>query len=297
MEARQITQDYIVGRLDELPTLPSVVYELSQIINDPMSSTGDVEKVMSNDLSLTAKVLKLVNSAYYAIPGGVSSLSRAIAYLGFDTVNQLVLSTSIIKALETSGPQRFDMNQFWRHSIGVGMASEVIAKFLRHPTPADMFSAGLVHDMGKVALYALEPEAMISIVDKAEKEQLTYSDAETQMGIPTHVHIGQALAKKWALPTGMQAIIRHHHTKDHAKRGPLTSDLQRNIDIVYLANILTHALKFGHSGYSKIPGAPRDVIERLGISPDKDFKNVLALTKKTLDDGTEFVRILVGDGK
>src|ERR1700745_3382504 len=105
MGAPQLTQESIVARLDELPTLPSIVYELSRIIKHPMSSTSDVEKIMSNDQSLTAKVLRLVNSSYYAIPGGVSSLSRAIAYIGFDTVNQLVLCASILKALETKGPQ------------------------------------------------------------------------------------------------------------------------------------------------------------------------------------------------
>src|SRR4249920_2508515 len=104
-------KDYnqIVEKLDDLPTLPTVVYELSQLINDPMSSTNEIEKVMEQDQSLTTKVLKLINSAYYGIPGGVSRLSRAIGYLGFDTVNQLVLSTSIIKALEIKGPTRFDM--------------------------------------------------------------------------------------------------------------------------------------------------------------------------------------------
>ena len=112
MEARRLTPESISSRLDELPTLPTIIYELSQVINDPMSSTGDVEKIMSNDVSLTTKVLRLVNSAYYAIPGGVTSLSRAIAYIGFDTVNQLVLAVSVLKALEIKGPPRFDLNEF-----------------------------------------------------------------------------------------------------------------------------------------------------------------------------------------
>src|SRR5262245_5041227 len=145
MSARQLTQESLLARLDEIPSLPSIVYELSQVINDPMSSTNDVEKIMANDLGLTSKVLRLVNSAYYAIPGGVSSLGRAIGYIGFDTVNQLVLSASILQALENKGPQRFDVNEFWKHSIGVGMASETIGKYVQHPTPADLFTCGLVH--------------------------------------------------------------------------------------------------------------------------------------------------------
>ena len=95
MAAPVLNQESLTSRLDELPTLPNIVYELSRVINDPMSSTKEVEALMANDPSLTAKVLKLVNSAYYAIPGGVTSLGRAIAHIGFDTVNQLVLCASM----------------------------------------------------------------------------------------------------------------------------------------------------------------------------------------------------------
>src|SRR4051812_46579450 len=90
----------IADRLDELPTLPTIVYELSKVINDPMSSTADIEHIMAGDQSMTAKVLRLANSAYYAIPGGVANLQRAIAYIGYDAIHQLVLSASIINALD-----------------------------------------------------------------------------------------------------------------------------------------------------------------------------------------------------
>jgi HD-like signal output (HDOD) protein len=292
--APQFTQETIIARLEELPTLPTIVYELSQIINDPMSSTSDVEAIMANDLSLTTKVLKLVNSAYYAIPGGVSSLSRAIAYIGFDTVNQLVLSASILKALETNGPQRFDLNGFWKHSIGVGIASETIAKYVKHPLPADLFTAGLVHDMGKVALYSLEQEAMLKITAYAKETALSYLEAETALDIPNHTIIGQALAKKWQLPLMIQSIIRYHHTKEHNQRSGLAGEGNRNVDIVFLANLLAHALKFGNSGHDKVAGAPREVLERLGLNPEHDLKAVLQEIKSNIDKASDFLRVLGG---
>jgi len=293
MAARQLTQESITARLDELPTLPTIVYELSRVINDPMSSTGDVEKLMANDLSLTAKVLRLVNSAYYAIPGGVTSLGRAIAYIGFDTVNQLVLSASILKALETKGPQKFDMNEFWKHAIGSAIAAETIAKFVRHPLPSDLFTCGLVHDMGKVALYTVEQEAMLEIVAVARAEGLSYGDAEAKLGIPNHMLIGQALANRWSLPSSIQAVIKHHHTKESSRRG-LSSELNMNVDIVFLANLLVHALKFGNSGHDKINGAPTEVLERLTIDPANDFKKLLQEIKSGLDKAQDFLRVLGG---
>ena len=293
MAAVRLTSESIAARLDELPSLPTVVYELSRVINDPMSSTSDVEKIMANDQSMTVKVLQLVNSAYYAIPGGVTSLSRAIGYIGFDTVNQLVLSGSILNALETKGPQRYDMNEFWKHSIGVGIAAETIAKFVHYPTPADLFTAGLVHDMGKVALYTLESDVMLSIVEHAAQKSLSYSEAEVELGLPTHTKIGQKLAQKWKLPTQIQASIAYHHEKEIHLRGGISPDLHRNVDIVYLANLLTHALKFGKSGHDKILGAPREVLERLSIS-DADLKVVVADIRTHQDKASDFLHVLGG---
>lgn len=290
----KLTQEYIITKLDELPTLPAIVYELSRAINDPMSSTSDVEKIMSNDQSLTAKVLRLVNSAYYAIPGGVTSLSRAIGYIGFDTVNQLVLSASILKALETKGPAKYDMNEFWKHSIGVAIASETIAKFTSHPMPADLFTCGLVHDMGKVALYIIDGEAMLRVVEVAKEKQISYLEAEIELGIPDHNHIGQWLAQRWTLPLMIQAVIKHHHENDTQGRAKLKPDLHRNVDIVHLANLLVHALKFGQSGHGKVFGAPKDVLERLTIHPDKHFKPLLNEIKLNLDKAQDFLRVLGG---
>ena len=158
MADKPSTTEEILLKVDELPTLPSIVFELNQIINDPLSAAADIEKVMLNDQSLTSRVLKLVNSAYYAIPGGVSNLKRAIIYLGFDAIQQLVLTASVLDTVATDSDEaagQLDLGQFWVHSMGVAMASEVIAKHVKHQSPADLFTAGLLHDLGKVALHMI----------------------------------------------------------------------------------------------------------------------------------------------
>jgi putative nucleotidyltransferase with HDIG domain len=294
MVARQISMDAVLAKLEEIPTLPSIVYELSQVINDPMASTSDVERIMANDLSLTTKVLQLVNSAYYAIPGGVSTLSRAVSYIGFETVNQLVLSASILQALEIKGPQRFNTSEFWKHSIGVAISAESIARFVHHPSPADLFTCGLVHDLGKVALYAIEPEAMLAAVAKSRESQVTYEEAEAQLKLPSHTHIGQALAQRWNLPARIQACILHHHTKEHSQRGGVTAEISRDVEVVFLANLLIHALKFGDSGHTQIVNAPRENLERLALDPLKDLRPLLLQIKSDLDKAADFLRVLGG---
>lgn len=288
----KITEEQLISKLEELPTLPSVVHELLQVINNPMASTGDIEKIMANDPSLTIKVLKLVNSAYYSIPGGVTSLSRAIAYIGFDTVNQLVLSASVLDSLKFQQSGTFKISEFWKHCIGVGIASETIAQHIRHPNPSEVFTCGLLHDMGKVATLMIAPDVFLETAKYAEIKHKTFAESEVELGHPKHTHIGSVLAEKWNLPEKIQACIKYHHETDAAHRVGLSNEAHRAVDVVCLANLLTHALKFGNSGHSKILGAPRDVLERLGMNPDRDLKPLLLKIRTNHDKATEFLRVL-----
>lgn len=289
--ARKLTPEYLAERLDELPTLPTVVHELNRLINDPMSTTNQIEAVMANDQSLTTKVLKLINSAYYAIPGGVSSLSRAIAYLGYDTVNQLVLATSIIKSLDTKDPKGFDITAFWTHSIGVAIACETIGKIVKHNNPSELFTCGLIHDVGKVALLVLDPELLLSISTFAKASNMTFDEAEDQMEVMKHDHIGFLLTKKWNLPIHMQSAVKYHHQDDSMKRGGISVELNQVVDVTILANLLVHAMKFGNSGYEKVAGAPKDVLKRLSIDLSK-LKEVTLAIKSALDSADGFLKII-----
>lgn len=292
--AEKIHPQIIVDRLDELPTLPTIVYELSRVISDPMSSTSAVEKLMSNDQSLTTKVLRLANSAYYAIPGGVSNLQRAIAYIGYDTIHQLVLSASIIKALQApEGAAVFELKQFWKHSIGVAMAAETTARFVRYKTPADLFTCGLVHDMGKMALYIIVPEIFQEILDAAKNNSLSFLEAEELIGAPKHTVVGRELSAKWRLPAVIQATITHHHQRDVVSRGALSQEMNLVVDIVYLANLLVNALQFGNSGHSKVLGVPKDVLERMHLDPEK-LKELIAKIRESVASAENFLKIIEG---
>lgn len=289
-----LTVHEIIGKLDDLPTLPAIVYELSRVINDPMSSTAEVEKIMANDISLTTKVLRLANSAYYAIPGGVSSLQRAIAYIGYDTINQLTLSASVINALDAKNHSTFDVRDFWKHSLGVAMASEVIAREVKYKTPSDLFTCGLLHDMGKVAILIVAQPQFEETVLYAHEQQLSLIEAEEALGAAKHTHVGFELAVKWRLPTQIQNAIANHHQKDPAMRGGLSQEANLIADIVYLSNLLIHALQFGNSGHKKVLGLPRDVLERLSISQDS-LKDLITKVKEKIQSADSFLKI-IGDG-
>lgn len=290
--APKVDVSEMLSELDDLPSLPPIVYELSKVINDPMSSTKEVERIMSMDLAMTTKVLKLANSAYYAIPGGVSTLGRAVAYLGFDTIHQLVLSTSILKALPTKATAFFNPKLFWQHCIGVGIAAETLAKESGHPLPIELFTAGLVHDLGKVAMFSTRPEMVEVIIQHAQTNALSYYEAEVELGLPTHPEIGKVLAEKWVLPQPIQAVIRYHHDAAPEHREPLSPDTHKNLNLVHLANLLIVSLGFGNGGHSKKLPASKAVLDHLGITPDSLIKKSVKDIKINLDKAQEFIRII-----
>jgi HD-like signal output (HDOD) protein len=294
LAAQKIDTQFYLKKLDELPSLPSIVYELSRIINDPMSSTKEVEEVMATDIGMTAKVLKLANSAYYAIPGGVTSLSRAIAFIGFDTIHQLVLSSSIIDALKTNGAPRFNINEFWKHSVAVAIGAETIGKHTGHPNPGDMFTSGLVHDMGKVALYICVPDLLTEILKHVDEHKSTFLDAEKVISDIDHNEIGGLLSEKWKLPKAISAAAKFHHETNPNVRGGLSPEINMTVDIVVLSNLLIHALKFGNSGHTKILGAPTDLLARLRIT-DGEMGTVVRTIKANLEKASDFIRMIGGE--
>jgi len=293
--ALKFDAQYALKKLDDIPSLPAIVYELSRIINDPMSSTKEVEAVMAQDIGMTTKVLKLANSAYYAIPGGVSSLARAIAFIGFDTIHQLVLSASIIQALDVKASPHFDANEFWKHSLGVAIGAETIAKHLQLPNPSDHFTSGLVHDMGKLALYIISNETLQEVIQLADKEKITFLEAETKLGLLPHTELGKILGEKWQLPKAISVAARFHHEPEPGKRHNLPADLQQTVDIVMLSNLLVHALKFGNSGHKKILGAPNELLHRLHIDTQGDLPGIVKNIKTQIDIAAEFIK-MIGSG-
>lgn len=284
----------ILFKLDELPTIPTVVIELNKLINSPMTSIADVEELMHADIGLTTKILKLANSGYYAIPGGATSLSRAITYLGYDTVSQLALTASALQSLKAKNHQYFNVGQFWRHSAAVAIGCEVIGKELKYITPSDLFTCGLLHDMGKLALLIVDEENFIETVRFAQISNLSSYEAEIEMDSPRHTVIGRELAAKWQMPQLLQIATAHHHQKSLELRGGLSDEYQQVCDIVFLSNLLIHALQIGHSGHSKVIGLSKEVIDRLEIST-QGLKGIIEKIKagvtqldsflKAIDDG------------
>ena len=230
----------------KMPSLSTTVTKVLEICNNPNTSPGDLNKVISLDPVLTGKVLKLINSAYYSLPNQVASLTRAIIMLGLNTVKNLALSTAILENLGDEGhAEGISMDDFWTHSICVGVTAKSIASVLGVPVTLrdEYFLTGLLHDLGKIPLNNRFPEIYIKSLEFTSAKQLPlYKTEEIVLGI-NHTEVGQMIAEKWQLNDSMKESLYYHHNPKEAKE-----ENQFMVSIIALANACANKFETGSAG-------------------------------------------------
>jgi putative nucleotidyltransferase with HDIG domain len=218
--------------------MPTIAAKVMQIVNDPHSSAEDVAKFISRDVALTSKVLRLANSAFYGIPRTISSVNSAIVILGFNTIRSLVLSASVLKVFPAKpGLVAFDRKAFWKHSFMVGIASRMVAQIYRKKKLVDMetaFSAGLLHDIGKIILEQFSNDDYLPVLKAAKDQGIPLYMAEKAMLGMSHADVSGMLVDKWQMPNELKGPIVNHHSPMEDKAS------QDMACIVHYANHLCH---------------------------------------------------------
>lgn len=265
-QPRPVDRRRVLDKIEALPTIPLVAQQVGDLVNDPRSDATKIATVLKGDQSLTAKILKLVNSPYYAIPGGVSDIGRAISVIGFNTLHQLVLTVSVFEVLKgPRGDSMLDPKDLWKHALGCGLVSEILAKRINYPQPDTCFTAGLLHDVGKVALLHAAREPFLAAVAHARDSQISLQEAERACGLPQHAQVGAHLARKWRFPQKIAAPIEHAYTIEPRERSGLPHNLHPVVDMVVLANQICRRFAIGNSGEAIVPDVDRKVLDRLGL--------------------------------
>jgi len=246
---RKTNSDYndLLAKLQDIPTLPMVAMAVNELINDPNSSSADIAQVLKKDQVLTAKILRLVNSSYYAIPGGVADVQRALAFLGFNTLAQLVLGLSVFSVFSGSDTEDFSMYAFWKHALGTAVCSELLAKRLKLPKPEEYFTCGLLHDIGKLVLHVIDPNRLSEVCRETKKRSCSFFDVEREWDLPGHSFLGEVIATKWGLPQTIRLAIRYHHF-DVSKMDSILTSAKPAIQVVRLANTICLKNDIGKSG-------------------------------------------------
>jgi HD-like signal output (HDOD) protein len=252
--------------IKNMPSLPTSVTKVMEICNNPQTSPMDLNRVISLDPVLVGRVLKLINSAYYAIGQPVTSLARAIIMLGINTVKNLALSTTVIGQLS---PQKksmgLDLEGFWRHSLCVGVAAKFLAKKrgIDSKLVEEYFTAGLLHDVGKIPLNAVLSKQYMVTVSNADRERKALTLAEENVFGINHCAAGEIIARAWKLDGPIGDAIKYHHTCEE-----YTGNNKDILFSVAAANRFATLSVIGFSGERHPSPLPNMIWEALNVSRD-----------------------------
>jgi putative nucleotidyltransferase with HDIG domain len=241
--------------LKNVPTLPGVFDKISLLVKNPDTSAEDIAAVISSDQALSAKILRVVNSALHGFPGRISSVTHALIILGFDVVQGLVLSTSVFDMMISKG-----MHGLWAHSLGCAVTAGVIARKIEHPNPEEISIAALLHDIGKVIMKTELPQEVDRIDEVVKDKEISISEAEEQVIGLTHTTIGRWLCEEWHLPFKLTEPIVYHH------KPTMSTVVEVPTAIVHVADSLVKANGFGFSGDNLVPEINMKAWEKLEIS-------------------------------
>ena len=221
----------ILLNVESFPGLPKSGMKIMAILNDSNSSASELEKVFRYDPGLTANFLKLANSPYFGIPSKVSSVKQAIVLLGTNRLKQIVLATSTSNVLGKALPG-YDLKagDLWRHSIAVSNAAVALAKYKKLSEPNNIFTPGLLHDVGKLVLGRFVEEHFEAI-RQLVSNGVSLVVAENMVLGTDHAEIGAQILSQWAFPPDVVNAVRFHHNPD------MIHNVDIQTDLLYLANL------------------------------------------------------------
>ena len=255
-----------VEDIEGLPTLPTVYAQVEEKCADPNVGADQLAEVIETDPSITMKLLKLSNSAFFGFSREIKSIRDAVSLLGNETVKNAVLSISVFEATkdqkESAG---LDKKAFWRHSTAVGSAARFIAKKMKIQRD-EVFTAGILHDIGKVILDGLFHDFYEPVLKAVEEKQISIFEAETAGLQLNHAGLGKELAESWKIPPALIESIAHHHA-------PKSSDLDPELaNLVHIGDACARNLGIGSGGDPYTPVIDAFAMEHLAVEGDDLLK-------------------------
>lgn len=249
MEPKQEVSDVRPVKLDpigilskelQLPAMPQVFLELQEAINAPNTSADDLARIISQDPSLTAFLLRMVNSAFYSLPMQIDTISRAVTVVGVNQLSTLAVGTSVLDLFKDVPTDMIDMERFWKHSIAVGIIARGLCRLTGRGDPERSFVAGLLHDIGQLALFKAIPDhAAAAMIRSREKHVMLYVAEQEMIGFD-HAMLGGMLLRKWNFPFVLVSAVLEHHA-------PRASQKEAEPGLVHCAEVIASGMGIGSS--------------------------------------------------
>lgn len=259
----------IFEQTQELPHIPRVVQELMQSFKDENIDVDAISKKVSMDQALTAKVLRLANSAHYGASRSVTNANDAIVLLGFNTLRTMVLASGVTSSFKS--PEGFDMNGFWKQSFAIGALSKWIAGYTPKCEAETAFTCGMLNSIGSLLIRIVLPEEVKSIDEAETMGGKRHSLERAKLGFDG-AKVGAELAKRWKFPDEMQAAIHDQNNVDFDQEYGMYAG------IIYIAKYLHNAHKEEWNEERIVEEFPLAVAQVIGMDTEKAYKDIASTT-------------------
>jgi len=229
----KLTPYDLVSGVVRLVSLPEVCIRVNEMLEDPRISAPEIGKIISQDPGLTARLLKIVNSAFYGFPSRIETVSRAVTVIGLRELRGLVLAASAVEAFSKIPNDVLNMVRFWRHSVYCGVVAQLLAERCNVLHSERLFVAGLLHDIGKLILSHRMPNEMREVANRMKVEQRPDYEIEREIFGFDHTDVGGELITVWQMPKTLAEAVRHHHDPRQADHSIM------DVCLIHIANGLT----------------------------------------------------------
>lgn len=233
-----------VLQADMLPTLPAVAARLLAIASKEETTMADIADLVSLDVALSAKILKVVNSAFYSFPQPIGSIHKAVSVLGTNAVRSLVLSFSLLSIKTRGSGDLFDYESFWNRSLATGVAAKLIMGQIKQSDPEEIFIAGMLQNVGEMILARSFPDDFERILGQAGEDEVRMLELERETFAADHAYIGAKVLQHWGLPASLVLPTAYHHSLDQFKGGK--PELVQTAEVAYLASLLSGMFYAAH---------------------------------------------------
>jgi putative nucleotidyltransferase with HDIG domain len=270
MSSLALQPDMVHAKVRSLPALPQAVMELRAALKREDVAVDELARTISHDQALTAKTLRLANSSFYGVAGRVASIRDAINILGLRTVATVATTAMVISSFDRTACSGFDFDAFWRHAIATALCAQSLAQATRLD-PEAAFTAGLLHDVGRLALATHFPLEMGQTLAWAARYDVFTLEAEQLMLGTDHTVVGGLIAGHWHFAPEIADAIQRHHAVPTQPRASL-------VDLIHVADNITHALDISALPEDMVPPLSLEAWQRLGLSATQ-IEDTLARTE------------------
>ena len=267
----------LIGDDESIFSLPQIYFELQEALEDPNTTYKEIGEIISFDPALSARLLKIVNSAFYGFPSEIETISHAISIIGRDQLADLALATMVIYQFRGIPNSLFNMEKFWRHSMACGAAARSIAEFRGEINIERYYLAGILHDIGRLVILKKEPALARDTFYRSKNKHENIYQAERELMGFDHADVGGELLKAWRLPPRLVEAVACHHQPMSAKEFLLDAA------IIHTSDYIVHALNLGSDAEFSEPQLHPKSWEIIGLNPD-DFEFMRDKVKKQYED-------------